>query len=89
MSKNTEEALHDALQAHLRDQDVLEEGELLVAWVVAFTGEIPSRPRGARYGHIQPTGQRYHVGHGLAAGLLAGFDNGIGEIAPDSGDEDA
>lgn len=78
MSRSTEDALNDALVAHLRDENALEPDEVLAAWVVSYASELPADPDAARYGHSQPAGQRYHVSHGLAAGLLAAFNNGMG-----------
>lgn len=87
VSQATEDALNDALQAHLRDADVLEAGELLAAWVIGFAAEIPTEPDAARYGHSSPGGQRYHVSHGLAAGLFAAFNAGVGMVAGHDGEE--
>lgn len=78
MSKATEVDVYEALVAHLRDEDALESDELLTSWVVAYCAELPADADAARYGHAQPDGQRYHVSHGLAAGLMAAFNNGVG-----------
>ena len=80
MSKQTEEALHAALQTHLRDAEAMEEDELLVAWVVSYAGEIPTQSDVTRFGHSSPDGQRYYVSHGLAAGLMAAFNAGVGSV---------
>jgi hypothetical protein len=78
MSKATEVDLYEALAAHLRDEEALEANELLTGWVVAYCAELPAEPDAARYGHSSPDGQRYHISHGLAAGLMAAFNNGVG-----------
>jgi len=87
MSKATEVDLHEALVAHLRDEGALEPDELLTGWVIAYCAELPAVPDAARYGHSSPDAQRYHVSHGLAAGLMAAFNNGTG--TPHDGSQDA
>lgn len=89
MSKATEVDLYETLIAHLRDEHVLEPDELLTGWVIAYCAELPTQPDAARYGHSSPDAQRYHVSHGLAAGLLAAFNNGVGTPNPGTdGDDD-
>jgi hypothetical protein len=57
--------------------------ELLTGWVIAYCAELPADPDAGRYGHSSPVGQRYHVSHGLAAGLMAAFNNGTGTPSND------
>lgn len=86
MSQQTEDRLHDALQAHLRDAGAMEDDELLTAWVISYAGEIPTQGDATRWGHSSPAGQRYYVSHGLAAGLFAAFSAGVGPIGVEDDD---
>lgn len=83
MSRATEEALFNALAAHLLAEEAIDRDELITAWVIAYAGELPAQADAARYGHSSPEGQRYHVSHGLAAGLLAAFNAGVGSVRGD------
>jgi len=78
MSQQTEDALHDALQSHLRDVGAMEHDELLTAWVISYAAEMPDQADATRWGHSSPTRQRYYVSHGLAAGLMSAFNSGMG-----------
>lgn len=84
MSQDSDSVLNDTLVAHLRDEQVLEDGDLVVAWVIAYVAVCPGAEDATRQGSISPLGQPYYVSHGLAAGLMASFNTGMG----DGGGED-
>ena len=65
MSRQTEDALHDAICAHLEQEGIMKEGEIIVGWVCMATAELPSDAESARYGWASPLSQRFHVTHGL------------------------
>jgi hypothetical protein len=86
VSKATEAALYDALVAHLRDEDAIEANELLVAWVTSYAAVLPGVADAVRQGHSSPEAQHYYASHGLAAGLFAAFNHGIGSVDTGEGD---
>jgi hypothetical protein len=79
VSRTTDDALSDALVAHLQAEEVIADGDLVVAWVVAYVAVCPGVDDATRQGSISPLGQPYYVSHGLAAGLMATFDTGMGD----------
>lgn len=79
MSQATEDALWAAITDHVRDEQVIGADELIVAWIIPYCAELPTNPNAARYGHIGPAAQRYHVGHGLLAGTMAAFNSAEAE----------
>ncbi len=79
MSRTTDDALSDALAAHLQAEEVIGDGELVVAWVVGYVTVCPGADDVTRQGSISPTGQPHYVSHGLAAGLMATFNTSMGD----------
>lgn len=82
-----ESAVHDALQAYLREKGTLSDDDVLVGWLIGWHAEMAQESGAARYGHAQPAGQRFHVSHGLAAGLMAAFNSSVGAVASEDGEE--
>lgn len=79
VSHNTEGALNDALVVHLQAEEVLGDGDLVVAWVIGYVAVCPGADDVTRQGSISPLGQPFYVSHGLAAGLMAVFNAGMGD----------
>lgn len=77
MSNDTDSALNDALVAHLQAEDVLGDGDLVVAWLIGYVAVCPGAEEATRQGNISPLGQPFYVSHGLAAGLMASFNDGM------------
>lgn len=76
MSMDTEAALNDALVAHLRDEDAIGDDEVIVAWSTAYVSLLPGDE--TRQGSTWPAAQPNYVTHGLAAGLMAVLNAGMG-----------
>lgn len=82
MSQDTEAALNDALVDHLRDEGAIGVDEPVVAWATAYVALTPDDE--TRQGNTWPAAQPNYVTHGLAAGLMATLNTGMG----DGGGED-
>lgn len=79
MSHDTEGVLNDALVAHLRDDGAIGDDEIVVAWVVSYVTVLPDEGDSTRQGSCGPAAQPYYVSHGLAAGLMATLNTGMGD----------
>jgi hypothetical protein len=71
--------MNDALVAHLQAEACIADGELVVAWVVAYVAVCPGVDDATRQGSVSPAAQPHYVSHGLAAGLLAVFNATMGD----------
>jgi len=79
VSHDTDATLNDALVAHLQAEECIADGDLVVAWVISYVAVCPGADDATRQGSISPVGQPYYVSHGLAAGLMATFNAGMGD----------
>ena len=79
MSHDTDSGLNDALVAHLQAEECISDGDLVVAWVIGYVAVCPGADDATRQGSVSPVGQPYYVSHGLAAGLMAIFNAGMGD----------
>lgn len=79
MSHDTEATLNDALVAHLHDEESIGHDELVVAWVVSYVSVLSDDSDSTRQGSCGPAAQPYYVSHGLAAGLMATLNAGMGD----------
>jgi len=79
VTHDTEGALNDALVAHLHADGAIGEDEMVVAWIVSYVTLLPDESDSTRQGSCGPAAQPYYVSHGLAAGLMATLNAGMGD----------
>ena len=74
---DTEATLNDALIGHLRDEGAIGDDDVIVAWASAYVALTPDDD--TRQGSVWPAAQPNYVTHGLAAGLMAVLNAGMGD----------
>lgn len=81
MSDATHQALHDAIQAHVADENG--DGSLVSGWVVTTTAVMPADADTTSYQYVTSDDQPLHVSIGLIHMAWRWFDRYVN----DEGDE--